>query len=131
MTTAELYRGILALSASFWLITSLIISFQVQSFIVKRYERETDLMETIFFQEHATFTRSLPDFFSSACYGAHLLMCAWGWWLYGNRKIFRDIETPEDVTKYFSKNEIRRVELFIISSLILIAHWGIYYAIPR
>jgi hypothetical protein len=35
-------------------------------FIVKRYEQQTSLLDTVFFKEHATFTRYIPDFFSSA-----------------------------------------------------------------
>jgi hypothetical protein len=114
----ELFSEIFALSGCSWALFGLYTIFRVQWFIVKRYEQETKLLDTVFFKEHLTFSKYAPNFFSSAFYGAHLLMCVWGWWLYGKRKIFRDIEDPQYVTQHFSKKEIRHVKWVIISGLI-------------
>lgn len=118
----------ISLSGCFWMVLFLYISIKIERFIVKRYEQETDLLDTIFFKEHATFTRSIPDFFSSVMYTSHLLMCRWGWFLYKNRKMFRDISDTEVVTKHFSKKEMRLVKWFGISGLVFAAHGiGFYF----
>ncbi len=96
--------------------------FSMQRFIVKRYEKETNLLETVAFKKHLTFTRYLPNFNSSVMYAGHLMMCRWGWKLYGNKKVFRDIKDPVYVTQHFSQNEIQRVKRFGISGLILVLH---------
>jgi hypothetical protein len=119
--------GIWATSCGFWLIYGVYISIRIERFIVKRYEEETDLLNTVCFREHATFTRYIPDFFSSALYNAHLLMCVWGWWLYKNRKPFRDIDHPEIVTQHFSAKEIRQAKWFAISIIVLCLHGAAYY----
>ena len=102
-------------------------SFQISRFIVKRYEKETDLLNTVFFKEHATFTRYLPDFFSSAFYGCHLLMCVWGWWLYGKRKMFRDIKDPAFVVQHFSRKEVRLIKRYAVIGIILFFHGVAFY----
>jgi hypothetical protein len=99
-------------------------------FIVKRYEQETDLLNTIFFKEHVAFSRYLHSFHSSALYATHLLMCIWGWRIYSKRKNFRDIENPEVVTRYFTANEIWRVKRAMIVLGIVVLH-GVAYFIFR
>ncbi len=130
MTLINQLKGFWGLSGGFWLLFGLYISIRVEQFIVKRYEKETDLLDTVFFREHATFTRHIPDFFSSAMYSSHLLMCVWGWWLYEKRKVFRDIKDPFIVIQHFSQKEIRRVKWFAISCLIVALH-GIAYLFLR
>ena len=120
-------KGFWSLSGGFWLIFCLYVSLRIERFIVKRYEQETQLLDTVFFKEHATFTRYIPNFFSSAMYTAHLLMCLWGWGLYKNRKMYRDIESPEIVTRHFSTKEIRQAKWFAISGLIFFSHGIAYY----
>ena len=105
-------------------------SLRIRRFIIKRYEQETDLLNTVFFKEHAKFTRYLPYLFSSVTYTTHLLMCVWGWRLYGKRKVFRDVDDPSMVVQHFSEMEIRRVKWFAINGIILISH-GIAYLIFR
>jgi hypothetical protein len=122
MTPIDHLKGFWGLSGGFWLLFGLYISIRIEGFIVKRYEEETDLLNTVFFREHATFTRYIPDFFSSAMYASHLLMCVWGWWLYAKRKVFRDIKDPFFVIQHFSPKEIRRVKWFAISCLIVVLH---------
>ena len=116
-------------SGGFWIIYGLYISFRIQRFIVKRYETETDLLDTIAFKEHATFTRYLPPFFSSAMYTGHLLIFLWGWRISHNKKAFRDIDNPTKVLRHFSEDELRRVKMFGISSIILVLHMIALYII--
>jgi hypothetical protein len=130
MTPIDHLKGFWGLSGGFWLLFGLYISIRIERFIVKRYEEETDLLNTIFFREHATFTRYIPDFFSSAMYASHLLMCVWGRWLYEKRKVFRDIEDPSFIIKHFSRKEIGRVKWFAISCLIVALH-GVAYCVFR
>jgi hypothetical protein len=124
--TIKLFSEILSLSGCICLIFCVYISFRIERFIVKRYEQETDLLDTVFFREHATFVQYIPDFFSSALYNAHLLMCVWGWWLYQNRKMFRDIDNPKNVTQHFSAKEIRKTKWFLISGLSFFLHGAAY-----
>lgn len=130
MDSIEYFAQIFAVSLCAWGIIGLYISIRIERFIVKRYEQETDLLDTVFFREHATFTRHIPDFFSSAMYSSHLLMCVWGWWLYEKRKVFRDIKDPFFVIQHFTQKEIRRVKWFAISCLIVALH-GIAYLFLR
>jgi hypothetical protein len=113
---------LIATSFCSWLIILLVFIFLVKHFIVKRYEVETELLKTVYFREHATFTRALPDFFSSAMYSGHLAMCCWGWKIYGHKNVFRDIVDPIEITKCFSKQEIRRVQWLLISGVVVIIH---------
>jgi hypothetical protein len=116
-----------SVSTCFWIIYGLYTAIRIELFIVKRYEVETDLMDAIFFKEHATFTRSLPPFFSSALYTGHLSMVLWGWRIYRSKKAFRDIDNPSKVLKHFSTDELKRVRMYGISGTILILHViGIY-----
>ena len=127
MMPIENLIGFWSLSGGFWLIFCLYISFKIERFIVKRYEQETNLLDTVFFKEHATFTRYIPNFFSSAMYTSHLLMCLWGWGMYKNRKMYRDIESPEFVTQHFSTKELRQAKWFAISGLVFFVHGIAYY----
>jgi hypothetical protein len=113
---------VFGLSGGFWMIYCFYVSLRIEWFIVKRYEIETDLMDAIFFKEHATFTRALPAFFSSALYMGHLLMLLWGWRIYNNKKAFRDIDNPSKVLRHFSDNELRRVKMCVISFAIFTFH---------
>jgi hypothetical protein len=126
----EYLIDLFAVSGGFWLIYAFYNSFRIRRFIVKRYEDETDLLNTVFFREHAVFTRNIPTLISSSMYISHLLMCLWGWRIYDGRKMFRDIKDPSIVTRHFSKKEIRRVKWFAINGLILISH-GIAYLVFR
>ena len=127
MMAPDFIAGIWGLSLCSWGIYGLYIAIRIERFIVKRYEHETNLLETVFFKEHATFTRYIPDFFSSAMYSSHLLMCLWGWRIYRNRKMYRDIDSPEIVTRHFSAKETRQVKWFAISGLIVVIHGIAYY----
>jgi hypothetical protein len=128
--SSEYIIDLFALSGGFWLLFAFYTSFRIRRFIVKRYEQETDLLNTVFFKEHASFTRYLPNFFSSVTYTTHLLMCIWGWWLYSKRKVFRDVQDPNLVIQHFSPKEIRRVKQFAINGAILVAH-GIAFFVFR
>jgi len=130
MDMLEHFSQIFAISLCLWGLFGLYISIRIERFIVKRYEEDTGLLNTVFFKEHATFTRRIPDFFSSAMYTSHLLMCVWGWWLYAKRKVFRDIKDPFFVTQHFSQKEIRWVKWFAVSGLIIAVH-GIAYLVFR
>lgn len=123
----ELLIDLFAISLCSWGLYGLYISIKIERFIVKRYEQETDLLDTVFFREHATFTRYIPDFFSSALYTSHLLMCLWGWGFYKNRKMYRDINNSETVTRHFSDKEIRLAKWFAISGLMFIIHGVAYF----
>jgi hypothetical protein len=128
MTPAERFFGIFSLSTCAWGLYALYCIFSIMRFIVKRYEQETDLLNTVFFTKHATFARYLHSFHSSAIYASHLLMCIWGWRFARKRKNFRDIENPEVVTRHFSSNEIWRVKRAGIALGIVVLH-GIAYVI--
>jgi hypothetical protein len=120
---------LLAFSGCFWLLYGLYVSIRIERFIVKRYETETDILETVFFKEHATFTRYIPDFFSSAMYTSHLLMLLWGWRIYRSKKMYRDIEDPQTIIRHFSAKEIRLVKCFAISCVIISVHALIFYSV--
>ena len=121
--------NIFTLSGCFWIIYLFYMIFKVKKFIVKRYELETNILDTIAFKEHAAFTRHLPAFFSSALYTSHLTMCLWGWRLYKNRKVFRDIDDPAIITRHFSKKEINLVKWYGISGLMFAIHIIIFYTL--
>jgi hypothetical protein len=128
MNSMEHFAGIFAISLCAWCLYAFYNSFRIRKFIVKRYEQETDLLNSIYFKEHATFTRYLPNFFSSALYISHLITFLWGWNYFRKRKAYRDIKDANFVIQHFSPKEIRRVKRFTINGAILIAH-GIAYLI--
>jgi hypothetical protein len=130
MSMVDICIFFFGLSGCFWITFGLYVAVRIQWFIVKRYEIETDLMDSIFFKEHATFTRAVPPFFSSAMYTAHLLMCLWGWRIFHNKKVFRDVDNPSKVTMKFSKRELKRVRMYGISCILIALH-GIAFYILR
>ncbi len=134
MTPVDHLAGIWALSGGLWMILGFCIGLSIQRFIVKRYEQETDLSQTVFFLQYMPFAKYLPNFFCSPLYIGHLLTFVWGWkmvrYIKENRKkvkYYDDISSPEDVTRHFSKKEIRKVKWFAISCLIIIIHIAAYY----
>jgi hypothetical protein len=118
----EHFAGLYCISACCWLLLGLYSIFSIKKFIVRRYEKETDLLNTVFFKEHFAFARYQPDFLSSGLCAAHLLICVWGWRFYGKRKILRDIDSPQSVTQYFSKKEIARVKGAVFVIMVIILH---------
>ena len=126
-SSIELLIDLFAFSLCGWMLYGLYLSIRIGRFIVKRYEVETDLLNTVYFKEHATFTRNLPNFFSSPMYISHLLTFVWGWNYFRNRKAYRDIKDPEYVIKHFSKQEIRWAKWFAISCSIFALHGVTYY----
>jgi hypothetical protein len=123
----ETFASILAVSTCFWALWFLFSSIRTHRFIVKRYEQESDLLDTAFFKEHATFSRCLPNLASAVFYKVHLLMCTWGWKLYKGKKAFKDIQNPNNVTKHFSDQEISRVKRNAIIGLIAVMHAAVYF----
>lgn len=121
MLPAEIVTPLI-LSGGVWIILGLYFSVRMQIFIVKRYEKETGLLNTVFFEEHATFTRYLPGFLSSAMYASHLLMVLWGWSIYKSKKAYRDIKDPSAVTLHFTAKEVRIVKWFGICSFLALSH---------
>jgi len=119
---AEVWVDLFAISFGLWILLGLYKVIKVQQLIVSRYQNETNLLSTIFFTEDATFTRQLPNFFSSAIYAAHLLMCVWGWRIYRRKKVFKDITDPAKITNKFSRKEIRKVKLVAICDIVALCH---------
>lgn len=130
MTETQLFEDILLLGTAFWIILCLMIHFLVMRFIVPRYEKETNLGDTIFFTERMPITRYLPAFWSSIGYAAHLLFCLrlWKWRKKFKGSIFlRDLGNAEQVTGHFSKKEIWLVYLDVISLIIGTIHMFFLY----
>ncbi|MCP3874126.1 MAG: hypothetical protein GY699_13320 [Desulfobacteraceae bacterium] len=134
MMPIDLLKGIWGISLCSWGLFGLYISIRIERFIVKRYEKETGLTQTLYFSELMPFARYLPNFFSSPLYIGHLLSFVWGWkfvkFIKEKRrkvKYYDDIDSPEDVTRYFSIKEIRRVKRFAIIGFIVITHAIAYY----
>jgi hypothetical protein len=129
MTPIDHLEGILSISACSWGMYSLYISFRIKRFIVKRYEKETDLLNTNFFRNHVPFARYLPFFFSTAIYAGHLMMCRWGWRYFQSKKVFKDIDDPERITCHFTQREVSQVKKHGISLLIVMMHVIAYYVL--
>jgi hypothetical protein len=127
MTPIDHVKGLWGISLCLWGIYCLYISIRLERFIVKRYEKETDLLNTNFFKNHVPFARYLPDFFSSEIYAGHLMMCRWGWRYFQSRKVFKDINDPEYITRHFTPREVSQVKKHGISFLIIIMHGIVYY----
>lgn len=134
MTSIDHLKGILCLSAGVWGLCCLFTGLSIQRFIIKRYEDETDLSQTMYFTQFMPFAKYLPNFFSAPLYSGHLLTIVWGWryveFVKRKRKkikYFEDISRPEDITRHFSKKEIGRVKRFAIIGFIVIIHIIAYY----
>lgn len=128
-------KGVLSISGGFWILFGIYTVFSIKNFIVKRYELETELGETILFSRYMPYVKYLPNFFSSSLYCSHLLLFVWGWKAIKNIKekrpkphYFSDIDHPEYVTGHFTTKEIRRAKLFFLTGVILFLH-GIAYAL--
>jgi hypothetical protein len=135
MTEIDHLKGLWGISGGFWLLFGLYVIFSIKKFIVRRYEEETDLGQTIFFTKHMPFAKYAPDFFSSSFYAGHLLSFVWGWKFIKfikekrpNVTYFDDIDSPDVVIRNFSAKEIRRIKLVAIIIVILFLH-GIAFCI--
>lgn len=127
MTVIDHAKGIWGISLCSWGLLYLCAQYTIKKFIVDRYENETDLMETAFFENHVPFVKYLPGMLSAGFYGTHLNMCLWGWSFFGKRKVFKDIDDPATVVGHFSKKEIWKVKWVFICGMILFAHGVAYY----
>ena len=114
------------ITTMFWIIVYMVCIVRISKFIVPRYEKETNLLEFIFFQRHMTFTRYLPVYQSTAIYCGHLSIFIWGWRLYRNRKVFRDIKDPKEILGVFSHDEINAVKRQGLVALIAFIHLIIF-----
>ena len=131
----EIFAFFFAISLCGWGLFGLFVIFSIKKFIIRRYEEETELGQTIFFTKHMPFAKYAPDFFSSSFYAGHLLSFLWGWKFIKfikekrpNVTYFDDIDSPDVVTSNFSAKEIRRIKLVAIIIMILFLH-GIAYCI--
>ena len=136
MTPLDHFVGIFATSACFWGLYGLYTGLSIQRFIVKRYEKETELGQTLYFSNAMPFAKYLPEFFSAPLYIGHLLSFVWCWkvirFIKEKRKkvhYYDDINTPDDVTMHFSRKEIRKVKRFAIIGCIVFVHGIAYYII--
>jgi|GEM_PF-976085 len=130
----EMYLDILALSACFW---SLLVFFSIlfiSNFMVRRYERETNLSRTIYFSHYLPFIKHLPGFFRSGFYVVHLLNFVWFWRIVKfikekrpNVGYFDDVRSPEEVTKHFTKREIRKAKFLALLLVVLLIHFIAFY----
>jgi hypothetical protein len=126
----EIFSALFALSLCTWGLFYLYANFRIKKFIVSRYKYETELTKTAFFRNHVPFVLYLSDYLSAGFFCTHLMMCVWGWRIFGKRKTFKDIDNPDFVTRHFSKKEIRQAKWVLASAFILMAH-GIAYVIFR
>lgn len=127
MTLVDKFIGIWSIGGCFWMLFYFIGSLAISGFITRRYKDETGLINTAFFSKHAIFIQYLPNFLAGGFFATHLMMCEWGWRIYGNRKMFRDIQCPEDVLQYFSRSEIRRVKIVTLSGFIVILYMFAFF----
>ena len=123
------FEGILCVSGAFWILSCLITALFIQRFIVKRYEKETNMSQTIYFSEFMPFAKHMTPFFSSPIYIGHLLTFVWGWrfvkFIKEKRKqikYYDDITSPEDITRHFSKKEICLAKWCVISGILILIH---------
>lgn len=124
----DIFDAIFATSLCVWGVLWLIIVIRIERFIVKRYENETGFLNTVFFKKHVPFARYLPDFFSSAIYNGHLIMCLWGWRFFRTKKVFSDVQDPYEIIGKFTVREIKEVKIHAISLLVLVVHGIVFYA---
>ena len=134
MTPVDHLSGIWGISVCSWGLFGLFSGLTIQRFIIRRYEAETDLSQTMYFLQLMPFAKYLPNFFRSPLYIGHLLSFVWGWrfvrFIKEKRKkikYYDDINSAEDVTRHFSKKEIGQVKWFAISGLIVTVHCIAYY----
>lgn len=127
MGPVDYLRGCWGLSSAFWLILYLYKSFRIKKFIVNRYKYETDLTNTAFFRNHLPFVLYLSDYLSAGFFCTHLMMCVWGWRIFGKRKTFKDIDSPDFVTRHFSKKEIRQAKWVLASGFLFMGHCVAYF----
>lgn len=130
----EFLIDLLALSLCAWGIFALYSILRIKSLIVRRYEIETNLSKLLYFSYYMPLAKYLPDFFSSGLYAFHLLSFVWFWKVIKFIKekrpqvgYFDDIDTPEEVTKYFTTKEIRLVKRPVIACFIIFFHAIAYY----
>ena len=119
---SELSANIITISACFSALIFLYFSIRINLFIGNRYEQETEILDTIYFREHANFTRLLPRMVSSPLYAAHLLSIIWMWDYCRKKKPYRDLEQREEILHLFSNKEIIYTKWFAISGLIIFIH---------
>lgn len=102
--------------------------FSVQRFIMKRYEQETNLSKVRFFSDYLSFSSRLPTFFRSPIYTCHLILYLWGWKIVEkgkekrNVRYYDDIESKEDVLRYFTRKEILLVKAELLSLIVITLH---------
>lgn len=127
MTLMEHFQGLFFISLCGWGLFCLYLIFSVKCFINRRFEEETDLLNTKAFREHLTFIRYLPNHMAASIYATHLIELMWLWNWIKNRKAYTDIKNPEYILQHFSKKELRRVKWFAVSMIIIILHGIAYY----
>jgi hypothetical protein len=137
MTPLEHLSGIFSISLCFWGIFGLYTNFRIRLFIIKRYEQETSLGRTKYFNECMPWAKYTPPFFKSVLYASHLLTFVPGRGKNKStklmnklkkNKLYDDIENLEQVTRHFSDKEIRRAKLFVKCGIIIAIHAVAYLA---
>jgi hypothetical protein len=135
---SERLLDIFALSFGFWMVYGVYSILKIKGFMVERYERKTQLHQTLYFRRYLPFTKYLPDFFSSGMYVAHLLWFVWFWKvvLFIKKKrpqvnYFDDIDSPEDVTKHFTDKEIGLAKRPAYAFAILFIHVIVFYILKQ
>ncbi len=122
MTTLEHFTEILLMGFCIWSLIWLLVHLSVMRFIVPRYEKETGLIDTLYFKEFMPFAKYIPSFWSSIFYIFHLTNFIWFWRWVKDSKIYRDIDRAEDVIDKFTVKEIRRIKLQIFLMIIAVSH---------
>lgn len=127
-----------AVSFLFWMIFGMYSIVKIKGFMVERYERQTNLHQTLYFRRYMPFVKYLPDFFSSGMYAAHLLWFVWFWKLVKFIKdkrpqigYFDDIASAEDVTKYFTDKEVRLTKRWAVIFALLLFHAVAFYVLKQ
>jgi hypothetical protein len=125
-----------ALSFGFWMLYTLYTSFRIKLFIIKRYEKETNLSQTKYFKEWMPWTKHMPSFLKSVHYASHLwTFCSFRKNNNSDKilkkirknKMYDDILTPEQVTRHFSQKEIRRLKKYMVFAVISGIHAIAYF----
>lgn len=134
--SAELFSELFALSFGFWMVYGLYITFRIKSFIVDRYEQETGLSRSKYFKELMPWTKYLPAISRSVFYSSHLWKFVWYWRKErfarekkrGKINTYDDIRSPDEVTRHFTKKEIRSVNIYAVCCIVAIFHLIAYFA---